>query len=117
VALNEPGETDFGDSRKVKVATLPPVSREQLKDDPNFRDLPAIPEIGMTVTLAELMRCPHTLLVVPFRSKAEIVRRFFESEVDPALPATIVKRKPGVVMYLDAASFALCDNLGLERLS
>ena len=44
LALNEPGDTDFGAVRWVRVVELIEQSKIQLRDDPNFRDLGYIPD-------------------------------------------------------------------------
>jgi glucosamine-6-phosphate deaminase len=112
IAFNEPGPTRFDDERKVRVIAVSEESKRQLEEDPNFARLDRIPDRGITVTVAELMRCPNVFVVVPYSSKAPIVERFFASEVTEAFPATILKQKEGAVLYLDADSYRLVERGG-----
>ena len=108
VAFNEPGDTDFDDPLKVRVIDVCEASKAQLMGDPNFRALGLIPDKGITVTLSELMRCPHVFAMVPYRNKAAVIQRLLASPVTPDLPASLLKTKPGARLYLDADSYSLC---------
>jgi glucosamine-6-phosphate deaminase len=109
IAFNEPGQTDFHDPQKVRVITVVEESKQQLMNDPNFRTLGSIPERGITITVAELMRCPNVFVIVPYREKAPIVRRLLTShEVSADFPASILMEKDGAMLFLDAESYALC---------
>jgi len=106
LALNEPGACSFGDERWVRVAALCSESKRQLESDPNFRRLPAIPERGITCTIPALMAAERVMAIVPYRAKAAVIRRFFQSPAGEALPATALKTQPGARLYLDADSFS-----------
>jgi len=105
LALNEPGDTDFKDSRWVRVVTVCEASRRQLESDPNFCALPAIPRQGITLTLPAILQAERILAIVPYAIKAPIVKRFLECSVTEALPATILKKHSGTRLYLDQDSF------------
>ena len=105
IAFNEPGQTRFDDERKVRLIVVDEESKRQLEADPNFSKMGRIPDRGITVTVAELMRCPNVFVVVPYAGKAPIIRRFFESEVTESFPATILQRKERAILYLDADSY------------
>jgi glucosamine-6-phosphate deaminase len=113
VAFNEPGQTDFLDSQKVRLISVVDESKQQLMDDPNFRRLGIIPDKGITITLAELMRCPHVYVVVPYREKAPVIRRLFTlREATPEFPASILRDKDGAVLFLDTDSYSLARDHG-----
>lgn len=105
LALNEPGGTDFNDPWTVRVVEICAESRQQLLDDPNFQALGTIPERGITLTIPAIVSIPRVFLIVPLKSKAPVMKRFFESDVTPDLPASILKAKDNVRLYLDAGSF------------
>lgn len=107
LALNEPGDNVFDEPEPVKIAEVCERSRQQLMKDPNFMQLPAIPDSGITITIPTLMQSPTVLCVVPYRIKAEIIRDFFATGVTTDLPASILKTKPGAVLYLDDESSSL----------
>ena len=111
LAFNEPGQADFADPELAKVIDVCEESKRQLMADPNFRALGRIPEVGVTMTVPALLSAAAVLVVVPYRIKAEAVRRFFTSPVTPAVPATALKTKAGARLYLDAESFSLCGEL------
>jgi glucosamine-6-phosphate deaminase len=113
LALNEPGATDFNDSQKVRVVEVCAESKRQLEADPNFKAMDQIPAQGITCTIPALMGAAKLLVIVPYAIKAGAVRRFFQSDVSAGLPATILKTKPGTRLYLDAESFAECEDLEL----
>ncbi len=110
IAFNEPGQTDFDGSDDVRIIRVEDHSVGQLMQDPNFRELGEIPRKAITVTIPYLMRCPFVSVVVPYAIKAPIVRDLFRSSgLSVDLPATILKRKEGAVLYLDRDSFSLCE--------
>jgi glucosamine-6-phosphate deaminase len=105
VALNEPGQTDFNDKLSVRLVDVVDESKKQLMNDPNFMKQGFIPDKGITITLSELIKCRNVLVVVPYAEKAEIMRKFFECDVTPDLPASILKEKENAVMYMDESSY------------
>jgi glucosamine-6-phosphate deaminase len=105
VALNEPGATDFNDPLDVRAVALCAESVWQLQRDPNFAGLEEIPQRGLTITPAALMRVPRLFVIVPHAIKAPIVKRLLESPVTPDLPASLLKTKPGARLYLDRNSY------------
>jgi glucosamine-6-phosphate deaminase len=110
IAFNEPGQTDFNGTDDVRIITVGDSSAGQLMEDPNFMKLGAIPRKAITVTIPFLMRCPVVSVVVPYRIKAPIVKRLFESrDVTEDFPATILKEKANAVLYLDRESYSLCQ--------
>jgi glucosamine-6-phosphate deaminase len=115
IAFNEPGQTYLDDPLGVRIITVSDESKAQLLQDPNFSHLRFIPDRALTVTAVELLRCPVVLVIVPFAIKARIVQRFFEADVDPAFPATLLKRKQGAQLFLDRESFSLCKEEGYGR--
>jgi glucosamine-6-phosphate deaminase len=115
VAFNEPGQTDFSDSRRVRVIRVVEESKRQLMDDPNFQRLGVIPDVGITITLAELMRCPHVFVVVPYREKAPVIRRLFSlGKPTTEFPASVLHDKEGAVLFLDRESYSLSRAQGLQ---
>jgi glucosamine-6-phosphate deaminase len=115
LALCEPGETDFRDARKVRPVSICRASREQLERDPNFKALERIPERGITCTVPALLGAGRVLVIVPYAAKAGAIRRFFTSPVSEDMPATVLKTKPGTLLYLDADSFGQSRDLQLQE--
>lgn len=101
LALNEPGDTDFGDPVWVRVVDLAPQSKRQLIDDPNFRGLGYIPDKGITMTIPAMLTAPRVFTMVPYALKRDIVRKVLATPApDPMVPASILRVVPGT-LFLD----------------
>jgi glucosamine-6-phosphate deaminase len=99
LAFNEPGQTDFGDPRRVRVVDVTEASRRQLAADPNFRDLPEIPRKGITMTIPTLMSARQIFTIVPLGLKRPILTRLAETtEPTRELPASILLRHEGLLL-------------------
>ena len=104
LALNEPGDTNFAEPRWVRVVDVCQESQRQLEQDPNFKALGTIPARGITLTIPAILHAEAVLVIVPYAIKAPIIRRFMDSPVTEALPASILKDKAGTRLYLDEES-------------
>lgn len=104
LAFNEPGQTDFRDAVWVKVVDIAEQSRKQLADDPNFRDLPRIPDRGITMTIPAMLSASCVFTIVPLALKRAIVTRLLATpEPDEELPASILSTVEGT-LFLDRNS-------------
>ena len=104
LAFNEPGQTDFQDTAWVRVVEITDQSRRQLASDPNFRDLPRIPDKGITMTIPALLSASHVFTIVPLALKREIVTRLLATpEPNEDLPASILSTVEGT-LFLDRNS-------------
>ena len=106
IGLNEPCQTSFEDSSLARIITLPEASRSQLQRD-QFLGGTEIPHRGITTTIPKIMEARTVLAVVPFRNKAQVVRRLLTEPVSEACPATILRTHPNAHLYLDAESASL----------
>jgi len=107
LAFNEPGQTDFQDTAWVRVVDITDQSRRQLASDPNFRDLPRIPDKGITMTIPALLSASHVFTIVPLALKRDIVTRLLATpEPNEDLPASILSTVEGT-LFLDRNS---CPN-------
>ncbi len=104
LALNEPGQTDFKDARWAKVVDVAEQSKRQLRADPNFAALGYIPEKGITLTIPALMSARHIFTMVPLALKRPILARVLSApRPTPDLPATVIRRYPGL-LFVDRNS-------------
>ena len=81
-------------------------------DDGCFATLSAVPSRALTVTIPALLAAHVIFCTVPGRSKTEAVDRAVISPIDPACPASALRRHPHCTLYLDGDS---CGSL-LERI-
>jgi glucosamine-6-phosphate deaminase len=105
LAFNEPGQTNFQDPAWVRVVDITDQSKKQLADDPNFRDLPRIPDKGITMTIPAMLSAPHVFTIVPLALKRPIVTRLLATlEPTEELPASILSTVEGT-LFLDRNSY------------
>ncbi|MFP3043648.1 glucosamine-6-phosphate deaminase [Treponema primitia] len=60
-----------------------------------------IPEYFVTLGAVSIMKVRHLVMIVNGVNKAEAVKRFFESPVDTAFPASILKLHPNMTLIMD----------------
>lgn len=104
VAFNDPPVADFNDSRPVNIVRLDEACRRQQVGEGCFPDLPSVPRYALTLTVPSLMRAGRLFAIVPEKRKAAAVRQALEGPVSTACPASILRRHPAAVLFLDADS-------------
>ncbi|MCI9176024.1 MAG: glucosamine-6-phosphate deaminase [Lachnospiraceae bacterium] len=104
LAFNDPGVALFEDSRMVKVVELDDACRMQQVHDGCFEKLDLVPRQALTLTIPALISAEYAFCIVPAPAKAEAVKRTLEGAVCEACPASILRRHPQAVLYLDGDS-------------
>lgn len=104
IAFNDPGVADFEDPALVKVVELEEACRRQQVNDGCFESLDKVPERALTVTVPGLTAAPHLFCMVPNERKADAVSRMLRGDIGEGCPASILRRKTGAKLYLDADS-------------
>lgn len=107
IAFNDPPVADFDDPVLVKPVALDEICRNQQVHDGCFASLDDVPTHALTLTVPVLMRAKHVFCVVPAPAKAPAVRDTLLGEISTACPASILRRHPDAVLYLDEDSAAL----------
>ena len=107
LAFNDPPFADFEDQALVKVVRLAEQSRHQQVREGCFPALKEVPELAITLTIPALFSAPHFSCVVPFSSKAGAVRQMLTGPITTGCPASILRRHPNAILYLDQESAAL----------
>jgi glucosamine-6-phosphate deaminase len=106
LAFNDPGVADFEDPLDVKVVTLDDACRRQQVGEGHFPDLDAVPAQAMTVTIPALLRANVVLAIVPEGRKAQAVHDALTDPVSPQCPASILRTRDNVTLFLDLDSSA-----------
>ena len=106
LAFNDPGVADFDDPLDVKVVTLDEACRRQQVGEGHFPDVDAVPAQAMTVTIPALLRAQVVLAIVPEGRKAQAVHDALTDPVSTHCPASILRTRDNVVLYLDLDSAA-----------
>lgn len=104
LALNEPFDTDFEEKAWVRVVDLSEQSKNQLKDDPNFKALGYIPSKGITMTMPVLLSVEYIYTMVPLGLKRPILEKLFAlNRPTTELPASALLQADGT-LYIDRNS-------------
>lgn len=114
IAFNDPPVADFEDPATIKVVELEQTCRRQQVNDGCFDDLSQVPTHALTVTIPALLRAAHIFCMVPNERKAAAVKNTLEGPIATSCPASILRTKPGAVLYLDSQSAALLRRKGGE---
>lgn len=109
IAFNDPGVADFIDKKLVKVADLDLVCRQQQVNDNCFVFLYEVPTQALTLTIPALLRGQYLYCIVPATNKAKAVYNTLNGEISENCPATILRTKEDVTLYLDSDSSALLE--------
>lgn len=107
LAFNDPPVADFDDPLLVKVVELESACRQQQVNEGHFPTLDTVPSHALTVTVPGLLRARRILCIVPEARKAEPVRAALLGPISTSCPASILRRTPQAVLYLDTEAAQL----------
>jgi len=107
IAFNDPPVADFADPHRVKLVRLDEACRRQQVGEGHFPDLNAVPQYAFTLTIPALCAVRRMLCIVPEQRKAVAVRAALEGPIQPACPASILRRQSHGTLFLDADSAGL----------
>ena len=107
IAFNDPPVADFQDAQPVKVVELDPVCRNQQVNDGCFASIELVPTHAITLTVPTLVAPQHLFCIVPAKTKANAVKNTVCGEIGEHCPATVLRTRPGALLYLDPDSAAL----------
>ncbi len=116
IAFNDPAFADFQDEKPVKVVELDPVCRMQQVHDGCFSSLDQVPTHALTLTIPTLTQKGTIFCMVPARTKAQAVKACLEGPVAESCPASILRKRPGARLYLDADSASLLEMKGVSEM-
>lgn len=109
LAFNDPPVADFDDPKAVKVVEIDEASRVQQSAEGNFPRPEDVPKVALTMTIPALLAAPFIACTVPGPRKAAAVKAAVNDPITRACPATVLRRHPGTVVYLDPDSSRLID--------
>ena len=107
IAFNDPPVANFNDPRLVKVVALDQACRMQQLGEGWFPSLDEVPTHALSLTIPAIMSCATISCVVPDERKARAVYETVRGEISTACPASILRRHPDAVLYLDLFSAKL----------
>jgi len=106
LAFNDPPVADFNDPELIKVVELDDVCRQQQVNDGCFATIEDVPTHAITLTIPALMSGKHLFCIVPGPTKRQAVRGVLEGLISTDNPATILRRHPSCILYLDKESYS-----------
>ncbi|MFT7160740.1 MAG: glucosamine-6-phosphate deaminase [Bacteroidia bacterium] len=104
IAFNDPPIADFNDPKLVKVAELDDACRNQQFGEGWFPTFDDVPKVALSLTIPAIMRCKTISCVVPDERKAEAVKNSLYAEISTECPATILRKHPEAMLFLDKGS-------------
>ncbi len=106
IAFNDPPYAEFDDPVLAKVIKLDIVSRRQQVGEGHFSGLEEVPTHAVTLTIPALLAATRVLCIVPEARKAKAVKQSLSGPVTEDCPASILREKPHVHLYLDEEAAA-----------
>jgi glucosamine-6-phosphate deaminase len=106
LAFNDP-PAQFNTDKIIHIVTLTEACRKQQVGEGHFAGLEDVPEQAMTLTVPALLSPAHVLAVVPEERKAPAVKDALAGPVTPDCPASILRTRDHVRLYLDRDSASL----------
>jgi len=106
LAFNDP-PANFDTDEIIEVVRLAEAARRQQVGEGHFTRLNAVPEQAITLTIPALLEPEFVLAVVPERRKARAVKQALEGPVTEECPASILRTRDQVTLYLDHHSASL----------
>jgi glucosamine-6-phosphate deaminase len=106
LAFNDP-PADFETEEPYLVVELDEACRRQQVGEGWFSSLEEVPQKAISMSINQILKSRHILCVVPDKRKAQAVRDSLESEISPRHPASVLRRHPATVLFLDSDSASL----------
>lgn len=109
IAFNEPLVSDFNDPNLVKIIELDEMSRMQQLNEGWFNSLEEVPQQALSLTIPAIMKSKYISCFVPDKRKSEAVHQTLSGPVNNECPATILRRHPDSVLFLDTNAACLIN--------
>lgn len=107
LAFNEPYVADFDDRRWARVIELTPESQRQQVGEGHFPTLESVPTHAISLTIPALLSARHVQVCAPEARKAEAVKRTLTDPIGISCPATVLRRNPQALLFLEPESASL----------
>lgn len=110
IAFNDPPVADFSDPHLVKMVKLDEACRRQQLGEGWFPTLDDVPKEAISLTITAIMNCKTISCVVPDERKADAVHNTLYGKISTNCPATILRKHPDTVLFLDKSSAKRIEN-------
>jgi glucosamine-6-phosphate deaminase len=106
LAFNDP-PADFETTRPFIIVNLDEKCRQQQFGEGWFGNFNDVPKKAITMSIRQIMKSRRIICSVPEARKAEAVKSCFDGPISNVYPASILRRHPDCVCFLDKESSAL----------
>jgi len=106
LAFNDP-PADFETKQVIHVVNLDSQCRKQQVGEGHFATLDEVPTRAYSLTVPALLGVKYAIVAVPELRKADAVKASLSGPVTPNCPASILRTRPNVTLYLDRESASL----------
>lgn len=108
IAFNDP-PADFENKDAYTVVLLDETCKLQQVGEGWFASADEVPSKAISMTPYQIMQCGTIVSAVPFKVKAEAIRRVLQSDhVDSMTPASLLKTHKDFYLFTDKDSASLC---------
>ena len=115
IAFNDP-PADFGTEAAFICVSLNDACKQQQVREGWFAATDDVPKQAISMTVYQIMQCRHIISCVPYSVKAQAVKDTLENQLTSLIPATMLKKHPDFVLFLDKDSASLID-AGISEVS
>jgi glucosamine-6-phosphate deaminase len=105
IAFNDP-PADFETESPYIVVTLDDVCKMQQVGEGWFPTVDDVPKQAITMSVKQILKSRNIVSVVPHAVKADAIAGTLGGDVDPNVPASILKTHPAWQLYVDHASIS-----------
>jgi len=113
VAFNDP-PADFGTEEAFICVTLNDTCKQQQVREGWFATVDDVPRQAISMSVHQIMQCRHIVSCVPYTVKAKAVKDTIENQLTNMIPATMLKKHPDFVLFLDLDSASLVDAVSCD---
>lgn len=109
LAFNDP-PADFNTQDPYIIVDLDIPCRQQQMNEGWFPSLEAVPDKAISMSVYQIMKSENVICSVPDERKANAVAMTIEEDINPDIPASILKNHPHCYLFLDKESAQVWEN-------
>lgn len=114
IAFNDP-PANFDTKDAYIVVNLDEDCKKQQVGEGWFPTINDVPKQAISMTVYQILLCKVIICCVPYRVKANAVKKTLENDVTNMIPATILKTHSNTTLFVDQESASLVDKDVLAR--
>lgn len=107
IAFNDPSVADFHDPYSVKLVKLDNINRQQQVNTGYFSDISSVPQYAFTLTISTICTAKKIICLASGKRKQEIVKKLLQGDITTDCPASILRKQPQGMLFLDEDSASL----------